>query len=69
MYIYIACYSPTLNFCYLPIPPYGRKRQLYHWYSCRRKSPVPDTSPAGSYHNLWAHGTETPHSCSAVPWF
>ena len=26
---------------------------------------APDTSPAGSYHNLWAHGIETPHFCSA----
>ena len=37
--------------------PYGRKRQLYHWYSYRRKSPIHDTSPSGSSHNLWAHGT------------
>ncbi len=36
MYIYIACYSPTLNFCYLPIPC-DRKRQFYHWYSGCKK--------------------------------
>ena len=45
--------------------PYDRKHRLCHRYFCRRKSPAPDTSPAGSYHNLWGHGIETPHSCSA----
>ncbi len=33
--------------------PYDRRHRLCHRYSCRRKSPVPDTSPAGSCHNLW----------------
>ena len=45
--------------------PYDRRHLLCHRYSCRQKSPVPDTSPAGSCHILSVRDTGAFLFCSA----